>query len=277
MRNRVDILRKKMDEKRRKRKHSPRQQVVRERDRGDRALDLSPYAIRHDHDREDYYSSYDNRQAVPYEKDEAFFSKDRFLMQVLASICLFFSIGIVLQSQSTALDGVRGFVERSFHEDFQFSAVAGWYEDAFGRPLALLPPDMHVVAPGDMNEEEPDVYALPATGTIRQSFEQNGRGIYVETSLDRPVQASLNGIVTFVGEDEAGEWGKVIQIRHNDGKESWYGMLDNISVQIHDQVESGDKLGYVSPHQDLEGIGVYYFALREGDTFIDPVEVIGLD
>ncbi|MDQ0256519.1 stage IV sporulation protein FA [Evansella vedderi] len=274
MRNRVDELRKKMDAKRKKRDQTRQHHVVRERDRG---LDMMPFSMKHDEEREDTLYSFDDRRALPQEKGEAYFNKDRFLMQVLASICLFFAIGILFQSQSSYLEGVRGYVHHSFQEDFQFGAVANWYEEAFGRPLALLPPDMDVVAPGDPTEEDSNVYALPATGTVRESFQQNGRGIYVETALEEPVQVIRSGEVLSIEEDIEGEWGIIIRIRHYDGGEAWYGMLDNITVELNDQVNSGDTIGSVSPHNELDGIGVYYFALKEGETFVDPIDVISLD
>ncbi|PIB58596.1 peptidase M23, partial [Pseudomonas sp. 2822-17] len=83
--------------------------------------------------------------------------------------------------------------------------------------------------------------------------------------------------VRFVGEDEEGDLGKVVVIRHYDGIESWYGMLDDVSVKLYDFVEPGDLIGTVSQDEDDDRIGVYYFALKDGNTFIDPAEVITID
>ncbi len=278
MNNRVDKLKRRMEAKRRKRRPVPHRQIARERSSGGPIL---PYSWKHEEEREDTLYTFEGKykDVSSQKKNEPFFRKDRFIMQILASICLFFVIGILFQSQSSSLEGMRNYVQTSFSEDFQFSTVAGWYEEAFGRPVALLPPQMEVVAPGDYEQERDpaDIYALPASGTIRESFEQNGRGIYVETNRGEKVEAVRSGIVRFIGEDEANEWGNVIVIRHYDGGESWYGRLENIPVQLYDHVDSGDFIGEVSPHQEEENLGVYYFALKEGDTFIDPNEVINFD
>ncbi|ADU31280.1 M23 family metallopeptidase [Evansella cellulosilytica] len=272
MNKRVELLRKKMEEKRKKRKPASNRFVVREKDQRAQL----PLTMKHDEEREEHFYTYgDNKQASQYD-GQSFFKKDRFIMQVLASICLFFTIGIISQTQSPSMEGVREYVNNSFQNDFQFSAVAEWYEDAFGRPLALIPNDMHVGAPGDFNNDE-EIYAMPATGTVQESFQQNGRGIYVETSADATVEAVRSGQVRIIGEDEAGEWGKVVVIRHNDGTESWYGNLENISVQLYETVERGELIGGVTPHEEKEATGVYYFAFRDGDTFIDPSEVISFD
>ncbi|UTW68949.1 hypothetical protein KHA80_17155 [Anaerobacillus sp. HL2] len=46
--------------------------------------------------------------------------------------------------QNPQLEGARQFVETSFQEEFEFTAVANWYENQFGRPLALLPTTRNV-------------------------------------------------------------------------------------------------------------------------------------
>ncbi|UCZ52084.1 M23 family metallopeptidase [Bacillus shivajii] len=275
MKNRVERLKRKMDAKRKKRVYSSHQDRVKHKARSN---DYMYYGVRHDEEREETLFPYEARRPIAQEKSQPFFRKDMFMMQVLASVCLFFIIGILFQTQAPALAGVKNFVHQSFQEDFQFGAVANWYEDAFGRPLALFPPQLDTVAPADLDNEQPlDSYALPASGTIKESFQQNGRGIYVETTSNEPVEAVRSGVVRFVGEDEENEWGKMVVLRHYDGTESWYGMLDNVSVQLYDHVDSGDKLGMVSPHQEKEAVGVYYFALRDNDIFVDPIDVISVD
>ncbi len=236
-----------------------------------------PWFHRHDESREetDYY------QHRPFSKDrsEPFFKKEFVLFQVLASVCLMLGIGVLFSLPNGQLDGARQFVHQSFNQEFEFAAVSGWYEEQFGRPLALVPPTLEVApAPLEDGESEIDIAsALPATGTIAESFEQNGRGIYVETSLEESVEAVRGGTIRFVGEDEAGEWGKTVVVSHYNGGESWYGMLDDIQVNLYDHVEAGDLIGYVSPAEDNESVGVYYFALKEDDIFIDPIDVITLD
>ncbi len=275
MKNRVEKIRRKLDAKRKKRIYSSHQDRIKHRARSD---DYPYVSMRHDEEREDTLFTYDSNRPLGKGRSEPFFRKDLFMMQILASICLFFLIGILFQTQSPSLAGVKNYVQQSFQEDFQFGAVATWYEESFGRPLALFPPQLDVVAPGDFeNEPQVDTYALPASGTVKESFEQNGRGIYVETESDESVEAVRNGMVRFVGEDEENDWGNMIIVRHYDGSESWYGMLEDISVQLYDHVDIGDTLGHVSQHEEKEAVGVYYFALREGDVFVDPIEVITVD
>lgn len=232
----------------------------------------------HDEEREGALYSYEPGSAAPFQKSKTkpFFNKDTFIMQLLASVCFFLVVGVLMQTSSQALDGARQFVRHSFQQEFQFDRVAVWYEDLFGRPLALVPFQMDTVAPGDM-EDLNEQYALPASGTIRESFQQNGRGIFVETAAEEAVEAVQSGIVRHVGQDEENEWGQVVVISHYDGSESWYGMLDNINVSLYDHIDGGDTLAHVSSPEGRTDVGIYYFALKEGDAFVDPADAISLD
>ncbi len=278
MNQKVAKLKREMDAKRRQRTYDRTPEKIKQRVRSDgRPI----YDIKHDEEREDTVYSFDHDSKGLYEpkqKQEPLFRKDTFFMQILASICLFLGVSILFHTNATFLEVPKQYIQTSFQEEFEFDQVAIWYEEMFGRPIALLPTQMETVAPGDMDSEEEQLeqFALPATGKIRESFEENGRGIYVETEMEESVEAVKSGLVRFIGEDEEGEWGKVVVVRHYDGGESWYGMLDDIHVNLYDYVDSGEVLASVSPN-DEESVGVYYFALKEGDSFIDPIEVITLD
>lgn len=244
-----------------------------------RSNDYPMWDMKHDEEREETVYSFDSSREFsnPKRESEPFFRKDAFMMQILASICLFLAIGILLQSTTPALEQPRNYIRSVFQTEFDFDRVAFWYEDLFGRPLALLPVQMETVAPGDMQEDISDQYALPASGKVRETFLENGRGIYVETEPNQPVETVKSGVVKFIGEDQQNEWGKVVVVEHYDGGESWYGMLDDIHVNLYDHVEEGELLAEVSSHEEDSSIGVYYFALKEGDSFIDPIEVISVD
>ncbi|WP_161524632.1 M23 family metallopeptidase [Alteribacter lacisalsi] len=273
MAKRIDKIKRMMDEKRKQRQPGRVREGEKRRDRA-----TVPWVqSSHDEAREetDFYRP-KVRRMDEEGNPEPLIKKERIMFQVLASVCLLLVTAILFSMPAGQFDQARQFVYNSFNHEFEFTAVAGWYEDQFGRPLALLPPSMEV-APEPEGSELEYASALPATGTIAQSFSQNGRGIYVETDLDETVEAVKSGVIRFVGEDEEQEWGKTVVISHYDGGESWYGMLDNIQVNLYDHVEAGDLVGYVSPARDNEAIGVYYFALKEGETFVDPIDVIPLD
>lgn len=202
-------------------------------------------------------------------------SSDFFLFRAMAAVCLFLLIAILFKTSAPQLDGVKQFVHQSYQQELQFAAIANWYEDQFGRPLALVPINQQV-AQGDPNEQLEMAYALPATGVIRENFEENGRGILIETGMDAEVEAVRGGYVIAVGEGEDKSLGKTVVVEHYDGTESLYGMLDKIEVNMYDHIKAGYKIGTVSTNEDAKK-GIFYFALKKDENYIDPSEVLSFE
>lgn len=203
------------------------------------------------------------------QSEEKFFRKDILILQLLAAISIFLIIGILFKTESPQFEDARQFVSTSFEEEFQFATVAHWYEGQFGRPLALLPTTTNL-ALEDLNSDL--AYAVPATGRIAKSFSEDGKGVIVETIANTNIEVAKSGMVRFVAEEE--NLGKTVIVAHYDGGESWYAMLDHVDVKLYDHVEAGSKIGTVSLKENK---GVYYFALKEGETFINPIEVISFE
>lgn len=205
------------------------------------------------------------------QSEENFFRKDILVLQLLAAVCLFLVVGILFQTESPQFEGARQFVSSSFEEEFQFATVANWYENQFGKPLALLPTTTNL-ALEDFNNEIDIAYAVPATGRVARSFEQDGKGVIVETNSNANVEVAKSGMVRFVAEEE--NLGKTVIVAHYDGGESWYAMLEQVDVKLYDHIEVGHKIGTVSLKENK---GFYYFALKEGETFINPIDVISFE
>jgi stage IV sporulation protein FA len=212
--------------------------------------------------------SFPSYESDPGEGNHPLFRKEVFFFKLLASACLFLIIGILFRNESETLEPARNFVEQSFEKDFQFAAVADWYEKKFGKPLALFP------MPEEKNKSEKDGsqhYALPATGRILEDFEVSGQRVVIETEKDAAVEAVEEGWVRFVGEKEG--FGKTVVIQHADKSESWYGNLSEFSVGLYDFIEKGKKVGTVT-NKDAGEKGSFYFAIKKDENFIDPIQVI---
>lgn len=192
----------------------------------------------------------------------------------MIAVILFLCVGILFKNGSTQLEPVRQFVSNAYSEEFQFAAIANWYEKQFGQPLALLPKNSDVAYQPEDEEDSP-VYAAPASGTIREDFSENGRGILVETDIDAEIEAAKGGIVIAVGEGEEGV-GKHVIVQHYDETESTYGMLNDIYVNIYDHIQAGRVIGTASENEQGE-TGIYYFALKKGDSYINPSDVISFE
>jgi stage IV sporulation protein FA len=216
----------------------------------------------------EHYSSFENGND---EGNHPLFKKEVFLFKILASIVLFLVIGILFKENTATFAPAREFVANVMDKDFKFAAVSKWYEDNFGKPLALLP----------FNEEEKpedntvveSEYSVPASGKILENFEKNGQGIMIETGKGASVEAMNEGMVSFAGVKEG--LGKTVIIQHSDQTESWYGNLDEVKVNLYEYVDKETEIGTVSDSAGEDKTkGKYYFAIKKGDDFIDPIQVI---
>ncbi|MGO4888564.1 peptidoglycan DD-metalloendopeptidase family protein [Anaerobacillus sp. MEB173] len=209
------------------------------------------------------------------EKRNKLFKMEVFILQMSAAVCLFLVAAILFKSPAQQWEGARQFVHQTYEQEFQFAMISNWYEEQFGKPLALLPTrDQPAIPVTDDDQQVEPVYAVPASGRVAESFEKNGTGVVVETGPDSHVEAVKGGIVQYIGEYE--DLGKTVIVQHYDGGESWYGKLEEINVKLYDHVKSGHHLGTVS-RLDGANMGIYYFALKNGESYIDPIQVISFE
>jgi len=193
------------------------------------------------------------------------FNREIFLLKIMASACLVLLVAISFKHQSPQLELVRSAVTQVMEKEFQFAMVADWYEDTFGKPLALFPEKT------PNKQETTAKYALPANGVILEDFQADNQGVTIQTVKGEAVEAIQSGVVKFAGVDK--EFGKTIIIQHPDQSETWYGQLGEIKVKAYDKVQAGDQIGIVSSKEN-ETTGEFYFAIKQDEKFIDPVQVI---
>jgi stage IV sporulation protein FA len=204
------------------------------------------------------------------ESSHPLFPKETFIFKTLLSACLVLVTAILFKNPADSLEPARQFVKNTMEQEFQFAAVSKWYEKQFGEPLAFLAPK-----PESETKTAGKQYAVPASGRVLESFQKNGQGVMIETTSNAKVEAMNEGIVTFAGTKE--KLGKTVIIQHADGSESWYGNLGTISVKLYDFVETGKPIGTAMASTDDQTKGVFYFAIKKGDHFIDPIQVISFE
>ena len=135
------------------------------------------------------------------EGNHPLFKKEVFIFKILASSLLFLVIAILFRNNSAAFDPARDFVAKSMDNDFKFATVANWYEENFGKPLALLP------FPAEDKENEKAVVdkegSIPVfSGKVLENFEKDGQGIMIETGNGASVEVMNEGFVKFAGVKE---------------------------------------------------------------------------
>ncbi|WP_335869207.1 M23 family metallopeptidase [Bacillus sp. 2205SS5-2] len=194
------------------------------------------------------------------------FNKETFLLKLLLSAVMVLSVGILYKNSSPALEEARSYVQSTMGNEFQFAAVSAWYEEQFGKPLSFIPKQDASNSP--LPVTTPD-YAVPASGKIIEDFDHNGKGVMVETGMNEKVKALKGGFVLFAGKNE--EFGNMVILQHSDKSESWYGNLENIEVDQYSYVEIGSPVGQVKNNEDS---GEFYFAIKQENDFIDPIQVM---
>ncbi len=201
------------------------------------------------------------------------FSKELFLIKVFLSIVLFLSVAILFKQPDDKFTNLRQFVEHTFEQDFKFAAVAAWYERQFGKPLALLPERL-IRDDSDTSNQANSQYAVPVTGKVIEPFDVEKKGIMLETEIDEKIECIQDGFVVFVGEREG--LNKTVIVQHHDGSESWYGNLESVDVALYDYIKSGQTIGMALKEND-EKTRMFFFALKQGESFIDPIQVMSFD
>ncbi len=200
------------------------------------------------------------------------FKKEVFFFKILASVMLFLIVAILFRNQSSTFAPAQEFVTSQMSTDFKFATVSNWYEGKFGKPLALLPFSKDDQA-GKKEVVQNQNFSVPAMGKILENFQKNGQGIMIETGKGAAVESINDGWVEFAGMKEG--LGKTVIVQHSDGSKTWYGNLEEVKVKLYDHIDKRTVVGTVSASTgEDKSKGQYYFAIKKGDDFIDPSQVI---
>ncbi|MCO4849867.1 M23 family metallopeptidase [Bacillus vallismortis] len=195
---------------------------------------------------------------------------DSIILKCLLSACLVLVSAIAYKTNIGPVSQIKPVIANTFETEFQFASASHWFETKFGNPLAFLAPE-HKNNKERQVEVSQDLVA-PASGKVQQDFQDNGEGIKVETSSDT-IDSIKEGYVVEVSKES--QTGLTVKVQHADNTYSIYGKLKDVDVGLYDFVDKGKKLGSIK--LDDHHKGVYYFAMKDGDKFIDPIQVISFE
>ena len=132
-------------------------------------------------------------------------------------------------------------------------------------------------------------FALPLTGDIIKSFDTTRLqysntygdmrlhcGIDIIGEEGTPVKASADGIVKSVATDPI--WGTTVVIEHSGGIETHYYGLNDASVEVNQEVKMSKIVGTIGkvPSECLDESHLH-FAMKQGDDWLSPLTVMGLE
>lgn len=187
--------------------------------------------------------------------------KERFLTKALIGIILFISIYFIFQSNHPYALTSQQHIKDALTRDFNFKGVYNLYQEKFSGSPAILP-TFDIV-----NKEEVKPALKSPITALPLGIEQADTGIYIETVNNQEVVAMDMGLVTKIGLDE--KLGSTVIIRHQNGIESTYSMLNNIDVEVDEWLNAGQPIGTVN--------NKLYVAIKNQKGYLNPLEVIAFD
>lgn len=203
----------------------------------------------------------------------------RFFVQCLISALLVGSTYLINTSTGDHFHAVKSSIKTAMTQEFQFAAVSNWYEKNLGAPISFLPSFSNNTSKSadggrsiSTNRTNSSSFAEPVIGEVKSPYSNTTKGVTVETSSHSEVRAVKDGLVVFVGKKK--NIGETVVIQHKDSDESWYGKLDKANVKVYQEVKKGQKIGITSGKDKK---GTFYFALKKGEKFIDPIQVMSFD
>jgi stage IV sporulation protein FA len=184
-------------------------------------------------------------------------SKNVFLIQMVAASVLF-----LVTLLGTRYPVTEEWIATAWNQKMPYEKWSALYQEIVGSRPTLLPAFSN-------EKKQVEKWAAPVKGKVVLSFNEQRKGIVIQTTGKVPVTAAKTGKITFVGEKTG--IGQTVIVLHEDGKETWYGFLGNIQLKVKDEVKKGQTIGEVTPRSNQFFV---YVALQENGQFIDPTGII---
>jgi len=196
--------------------------------------------------------------------------------QAVGSVVLFAAVWAMFQWQHPSVAAGQAFVRSALTEELRLEDAYAWYEARFGELPSFVPTwERAPQEAAHVGAGIGRVFVSPANGSIVEPFGgiRSGAGVVMRTT-GASVSSMDAGLVLYAGETQ--ETGQTVVVRHPDGVESVYGYLGELTVAKDDWVEAGQTIGTVRP-SGADGVGgLLYFAVKKGNSFVDPADVVAL-
>ncbi len=122
-------------------------------------------------------------------------------------------------------------------------------------------------------------YAKPLEGTLISKFGQQpdgtfNKGINIAAPKGNPVKAIADGVVKYVGSKAVG-YGKMVMIKHDDGRISTYTHLNSFTTKLNAIVSKGQKIGTVGSTGNVTRPQLHLQVRGIDKEPVDPLSLIG--
>ncbi|GAA0456877.1 M23 family metallopeptidase [Alkalibacillus silvisoli] len=191
--------------------------------------------------------------------------KASFVSKLLASALVFFLTFFIYHSPAPWMNQAQNQVHGWLTEDMPFATVQAWYDSHFSSLFVSTALDQ----PASQQDDGMDT--VPVSGLHMDRLTETTEGVYIEIQEEKGVYPVDRGTVLFAG--NMPDTGRTIIVQHEDGQNTVYGNLADIDVFHYQFVDPSKKMATVKP-DELVGYSNLYFAIQDGEQYIDPVQVI---
>ena len=199
-----------------------------------------------------------------------------FIWRLLFSAVLFGLIIGIYRSQQAWAVSIQHYIAQSLNREMDFQAVESWYVAHFGEAPTIIPIFKESQdAPQKVIASQ--TLIAPIHGKVTTPFSAELRGIEISPNQDSNATQQVKSVATGRVIEVLNETmsGKRITIQHTGGLAAVYGHLDT-ALKVNDWVEAGEHLGWLSNAHSVQP-QTLYFAMKQGENYIDPLDVMSFD
>ncbi len=172
-----------------------------------------------------------------------------------------------------ALRGQTKVVE-AMTTDFKFETIFEWYNQTFQGAPSLIPAFDFKKAQKVSGPAAGEVFSPLEESRLATSFITTNQGITLSAALGSSVRSMDTGWVVYVNHTSNGH---TVVIQHANQVQTVYGWVAEVLVRKNDWVKGGEQIGSVSPEPKIGQEGHLYFAVKQKNKYINPLELIPLD
>ncbi|WP_336765446.1 M23 family metallopeptidase [Paenibacillus sp. USHLN196] len=200
-----------------------------------------------------------------------------FLRRTVISALIFGGVWGLFQLDTSWSASTKTVIADVLHRDMDFASASAWYERHFGGTPSFLPVLGHTtdVVNGLGIRQLLD---KPISGTVVQPFALSMKGIEIVpddagAELIQVASSDAGRVMEVIGDSTSGF---TVVIKHTGNVTAIYGRLNESEVNVNDWVEAGSPVGSLNATGG-EQPATLYFAVKEGEEYVDPAEVVALD
>jgi len=204
------------------------------------------------------------------EKRRVFSFFQHIKIQTILAVIVFVAMLVGSQYDHPVVTKSKNWIRSELSSSFDFVAVAVWYDNLFEGSPAFIPRFGNNSQLALANQSSVDIVAPIEQGILLRSFADLLNGIEIVGAKQAEVHAIEKGRIILVPQ------GNSVIIQHANERMSIYTRLSEVNVESGDWVDAGTTIGRLSPIEE-EDYSVLFFSMKQGDQYIDPLEVITLD